>query len=783
MRGQAKKRKSNATPTSRSKSKVPASELDAEENVPQTGDGNLGDEIKASSLLIKLPPWTDICPSIGTEVANGIPTFSELENILDQFKSLNDQIGDVKKQLSKENIPKDLKIPRVSQLPPVPPISAINAEIQAKKNSSGHSIIKLKRSTSESLARSKDSKRRNIGVSHSGDKPADAEPPVVKHGKGSKNLNMIQGKSTAKQSRPKKDISKLAFKKDKPPKPRDSNTGRGGSSTKTASAAKPNIPNQIAINVFWNCIDQYFKPIQEEHLKWLDLSSIDMLSEYLVIPHLGISCKGNPSQKPNDQVSMPPAAFPMNPGTLTSRLLAGLVESKLIAPQRISGHDQKDAIISPKVQVLTAASLKSPLAEDDNYDLPDGKDGSIGIEQENPHLSITMNSGSSMSKESSTSAINEQMSIDPVPQTEATGDSLRMNTMSPFSDNPTTSVSDLPYYYSRNQNLSAAIVPVVSLLDAKRKWVDVEERIRRDLSNLGVLPEGILQEGLEDDEVCGQLRQLQNQLRLQCTLNDYRKRRLLKSILGRCAAQEYYQAIDTLNKQIEAAWTRRTKQVKKKKRPAFLGLTTDSSQLARNPLIEDEDKVAASNSMSFLSVGTEESIDPGIYCLAKKKLLIDSFGDLIPSREQLQTDAGKSKLFDTDEERVMLEQEIDKFPFKPLPAEAFHQRPLSMIVSPSTSNVNHNISTDPHSQASAMLGLSEAHEIMARANRVDALSSTNSSLKRSYTSTNDISRQKQRRMTTHVKASEDFDSPTSNIVPKRLTVRLPVPTNIPTNTF
>lgn len=61
-----------------------------------------------------------------------------------------------------------------------------------------------------------------------------------------------------------------------------------GQGQKDLSAIKSKVPNQIPINVFWNYIEPFFKPIDEDDLKYLDDPSHVMDVAPFIIPPLGL---------------------------------------------------------------------------------------------------------------------------------------------------------------------------------------------------------------------------------------------------------------------------------------------------------------------------------------------------------------------------------------------------------------------------------------------------------------------------------------------------------------
>lgn len=62
----------------------------------------------------------------------------------------------------------------------------------------------------------------------------------------------------------------------------------GGQGQKDLSSLKSKVTNQIPINVFWNYIEPFFKPIDEDDLKYLDDPSHVMDVAPFVIPPLGL---------------------------------------------------------------------------------------------------------------------------------------------------------------------------------------------------------------------------------------------------------------------------------------------------------------------------------------------------------------------------------------------------------------------------------------------------------------------------------------------------------------
>lgn len=260
--------------------------------------------------------------------------------------------------------------------------------------------------------------------------------------------------------------------RDKPP------TG----SQKSVATAKPVVPNQISATVFWNHVELFFRGISEQDLNWLDLESCIKLAsgtatqaetraaelsqdiaEYLVLPPLG--CALAPLEG-SSQSGDGPSLFAaesmeggqLGPGGLTSRLLASLVEERLLGA------------------VVPSVAVEAERAED------------------------------------------------------------------------------------------VAVVPSSTLFSYRKKWVDVETRIRQELFDLGILRVRLAEDkaqGLyEDDEVCGALRQLQAKLRLQNALNRRRKRQLFEYLLFKAnvlSTQEYYLVMEEIYKKLDLLYQQRKK--------------------------------------------------------------------------------------------------------------------------------------------------------------------------------------------------------------------------------
>ncbi|GAA5845300.1 hypothetical protein JCM11251_006393 [Rhodosporidiobolus azoricus] len=102
--------------------------------------------------------------------------------------------------------------------------------------------------------------------------------------------------------------------------------------------------------------------------------------------------------------------------------------------------------------------------------------------------------------------------------------------------------------------------------------VELEERIKRELRFIGLLPEEEVDwSAREDDEISSALRACQRLLHHQTELNESRKAVLMSLVKDRMAYQDYETARDAQERVVEQGWTKRTrvdtkKQKKKKDR-------------------------------------------------------------------------------------------------------------------------------------------------------------------------------------------------------------------------
>lgn len=326
--------------------------------------------------------------------------------------------------------------------------------------------------------------------------------------------------------------------------------------TEGASAeAKAKLASQTPINVFWNYIEPFFKPIDENDLRSLEDGSrfIDPLP--FTISPLGRHYEerwreqyGYVSSRPAsgatrrtttssslgaDQQAQMPSHPPLRVSSIRERLLAMMIEENLTVPETEGSSSSSSGSSSAHASAsdLTSAAL------DDCVDSTGGKQGAGG--------------GSST----------------PAP-------------------------------------------PTATFMD----HVPVDERIKQELAQAGLcmfVPQVDYQ---EDDEICAEIRVLQRRLCETVCLNHYRKRRLASAVRERLAAQEFYLLLGDVDKQIEQAFAKRAKGLKKRQQ----------SQHKRHSGTPSSGSAAAAT-LSPQAAAALPLVDT-------RDRLLSAFADLIPSQ-------------------------------------------------------------------------------------------------------------------------------------------------------
>ncbi|KAI5843887.1 histone acetyltransferases subunit 3-domain-containing protein [Morchella snyderi] len=110
----------------------------------------------------------------------------------------------------------------------------------------------------------------------------------------------------------------------------------------------------------------------------------------------------------------------------------------------------------------------------------------------------------------------------------------------------------------------------------KSDYYTLEERLQKEMQYIGLLGTNSEPDwkAREDDDVSAKLRELQKQLREQSLINGARKARIAEHLKEQLAHQEYATILDDLDKQVEQAYSKRTRNMKatKKKKSAPNGV-------------------------------------------------------------------------------------------------------------------------------------------------------------------------------------------------------------------
>lgn len=130
-------------------------------------------------------------------------------------------------------------------------------------------------------------------------------------------------------------------------------------------------------------------------------------------------------------------------------------------------------------------------------------------------------------------------------------------------------------------------------------YYTMEERLKRELKHIGIFT-NMEQDGKpkgnaivdsdewlltkEDDEVCGEMRQLQAELRESVARNRMRKKALIPILEEQLAYQEYCTILDDLDKQVDQAYMKRVRAKNRKRKTPELTISTAQQQAANTGL-------------------------------------------------------------------------------------------------------------------------------------------------------------------------------------------------------
>jgi hypothetical protein len=182
-------------------------------------------------------------------------------------------------------------------------------------------------------------------------------------------------------------------------------------------------------------------------------------------------------------------------------------------------------------------------------------------------------------------------------------------------------------------------------------FVHVDERIRQELSQSGLCSFVPKVDYQEDDEICAEMRTLQRKLRDQVCLNHYRKRKLAELVRTKLPSQEFYTLLSEIDKQIEQAYSKRSKVQKqqKKKKPSVATLSPSpvSTQMEPVPLVETRQKLLA------------------------------AFSDIIPSQREFLASSAPAALFNAADEAKVLQYAHESGNWLPIPEQSLQHVKLA----------------------------------------------------------------------------------------------------------
>ena len=174
--------------------------------------------------------------------------------------------------------------------------------------------------------------------------------------------------------------------------------------------------------------------------------------------------------------------------------------------------------------------------------------------------------------------------------------------------------------------------------------ISLNERIRKEMAEIGLISDNsFIKEFAEDDDICQEIHNLQDELKKQTLINNYRKRVLFQRVRKYLPAQEFLSLIAELDKQIEQTYSRLSKQPTAKKRKAQkrpVAVSIESPPLSTTPLNEGEEAI--------------------LKLLERRDRLFDGLSDTLPSRlDCLYPPETSQSLFDPQEEtRLVKEAEL-----------------------------------------------------------------------------------------------------------------------------
>lgn len=381
--------------------------------------------------------------------------------------------------------------------------------------------------------------------------------------------------------------------------------------------SRPKPTNQIQYSTFLSSIDNFFREFTEEDIKFLQ-------NRHITPTSLQVEKSYDPEVTPYIIPRMGPVYTDVWFKEDSNQNIANLSPPPLSNPVSIlpkkSSNDLSDDVLDteevscgPLVSRLLSAILK------------DGYSETNSIKEE------ADTDGTSMGDEDAKSVTPAVAAIAPTPDSEF--DEAK---------NLTSVTSALPQQQGWRVN-------TVNL-----DYPSFEERLKRELKYVGIYmnlprnedssgnddPDWVT--GREDDEISGELRELQNELRQVTKKNIKRKATLIPLVERQLAWQEYSSILDDLDKQVDQAYIKRIRVPKNKKKKLNISATTGSTSQAA---LQAAHQQAANSSLKSL--------------LDKRQRWISKIGPLFDKPEVMKRLPKESVFRDLDQEEE--EEEGDVF--------------------------------------------------------------------------------------------------------------------------
>lgn len=192
----------------------------------------------------------------------------------------------------------------------------------------------------------------------------------------------------------------------------------------------------------------------------------------------------------------------------------------------------------------------------------------------------------------------------------------------------------------------------------RHDYVHLDERIKQELVSMGLEEfASVTADHQEDDQICAEMRLLQQQLQQQVAINYYRKRKLADLAKTKLPAQEFYSLLSDLDKQLEQVYQKRSKSSKKSKKKGGAPTAPQSS-----------------GGETPLGVAPPEAVR----LLENRAKLVAAFSPYIPKLSEYLA-SEKSRLVDAKEEAQILQMAQQTGSWLPLPerpSQSEFSRPL-----------------------------------------------------------------------------------------------------------